>query len=118
MIAALIPARVFRYNNTTANWLGHDVEGKRLYLRLGDKVIHANYSQWGEGVVVEVMTSVLVGGTCLVRILFEDGQQRTFNNDLDSEICCYYFGVRRAHHPLFDVQERGSARSAKKIRRE
>jgi len=94
------------------------VEGKRLYLRLGDKVMHVNYSQWGEGVVVEVMTSVLVGGTCLVRILFEDGQQRTFNNDLDSEICCYYFGVRRTQHPLFDALGKRAARSAKKIRGE
>jgi hypothetical protein len=90
-------------------------EGKRLYLRLGDKVFHANYSQWGEGVVVEVMTSVLIGGTCLVRILFEGGQQRTFNNDLDSEICCYYFGIRRSQHPLFDLGERRASRVAKKI---
>jgi hypothetical protein len=114
----LILAGVFRYKWTSTNRLGLYVEGKRLYLRLGDKVIHANYSQWGEGVVVEVMTSVLVGGTCLVRVLFEDGQQRTFNNDLDSEICCYYFGVRRAQHPLFNVQGRRSVRSAKKMTEE
>ncbi len=90
------------------------MEGKRLYLRLGDKVIHANYGEWGGGVVVEEMTSVLVGGTCLVRILFEDGKQRTFNNDLDSELCCYYFGIRRYQHPLFDENGRRS-RAAKKI---
>ena len=30
------------------------------------------------------MTSSVPGGTCLVRILFEDGQQRTFNNDMDN----------------------------------
>jgi hypothetical protein len=68
---------------------------KRLYLRLGDKVVHRSYQQWGEGIVVEEMTSSLPGGTCLVRILFEDGQQRTFSNDMDSESCCYYFGVRK-----------------------
>lgn len=91
------------------------MEGKnRLYLRLGDKVIHTNYGEWGGGVVVEEMTSVLIGGTCLVRILFEDGQQRTFNNDLDSETCCYYFGVRRHQHPLFDLGRRAS-RSTRKL---
>ena len=68
---------------------------KRLYLRLGDTVIHRNYDEWGEGVVVEEMTSSLPGGTCLVRIRFEDGRQRTFNNDMDNDSCCYYFGVRK-----------------------
>jgi hypothetical protein len=68
---------------------------KRLYLRLGDHVFHSAYDQWGKGAVVQVMTSVVPGGTCLVRILFEDGQERTFNNDMDSETCCYYFGMRR-----------------------
>jgi hypothetical protein len=90
----------------------------RLYLRLGDKVFHANYGEWGGGVVVEEMTSVLVGGTCLVRILFEDGQQRTFNNDLDSDMCCYYFGVRRSQHPLFNSQRSRVQRSTKRITRE
>jgi hypothetical protein len=46
--------------------------------------------------VVEERTSIVPGGTCLVRILFADGSQRTFNNDLDHEQCCYFFGVRRA----------------------
>ena len=68
----------------------------RLYLRLGDKVVHLRYEEWGQGAVVEEMTSMLVGGTCLVRILFEDGQQRTFNNDLDSDICC--ISVSAASH--------------------
>jgi hypothetical protein len=68
---------------------------KRLFLRLGDRVIHTNYEGWGLGVVVEVMTSVVPGGTCLVRILFEDGKQRTFNNDLDSELCCRYMGLHK-----------------------
>jgi hypothetical protein len=68
---------------------------KRIYLRLGDKVMHRSYEQWGEGVVVEEMTSSVPGGTCLVRILFDDGRQRTFNNDMDNELCCYYFGVRK-----------------------
>ncbi|HWP58249.1 MAG TPA: hypothetical protein VNL14_10205 [Candidatus Acidoferrales bacterium] len=73
-------------------------ERKRLFLGVGDEVTHNAYHQWGVGVVVEVMTSVVPGGTCLVRIRFQDGQLRTFNNDLDSEGCCYYFGVRRYYH--------------------
>jgi hypothetical protein len=71
------------------------IAGKRIYLRLGDTVVHASYEEWGEGVVVEEMTSSVPGGTCLVRILFDDGQQRTFNNDLDNDLCCYYFGLRK-----------------------
>ena len=71
---------------------------KRLFLRLGDRVHHASRDLWGFGVVVEVMTSIVPGGTCLVRILFEDGQQRTFNNDMDSELCCCYLGLRKNWH--------------------
>jgi hypothetical protein len=71
------------------------VNGFRLYLRLGDKVAHRDYLEWGEGVVVEEMTSTVPGGTCLVRIDFQDGRQRTFNNDLDAEMCCYYLGLKK-----------------------
>lgn len=73
----------------------YSASGKRLYLRLGDRVTHLRYEEWGEGAVVEERTSVVPGGTCLVRLLWEDGQQRTFNNDLDHEQCCYFFGVRK-----------------------
>ena len=38
---------------------------------------------------------MLEGGTCLVRVLFADGQKRTFQNDLDNEQCCYFFGLRK-----------------------
>ena len=72
-----------------------DVEGRRLYLRLGDRVAHRDHEEWGDGTVVEEMTSILEGGTCLVRVLFADGRQRTFHNDLDNELCCYFFGVRK-----------------------
>lgn len=75
----------------------------RLYLRVGDFVVHPRYEEWGAGKVVEEMTSVLEGGTCLVRVNFEDGQQRTFDNNLDSPSCCYFFGIRRHQHPLFDL---------------
>src|SRR3989454_12843938 len=67
----------------------------RLYLRLGDRVFHTDHEEWGEGAVVEEMTSVLEGGTCLVRIMFADGRQRTFHNDLESNLCCYFFGLRK-----------------------
>ncbi|MBX3028039.1 DUF3553 domain-containing protein [bacterium] len=69
--------------------------GFRLYLRLHDIVTHRDYRQWGEGRVVEEMTSTVPGGTCLVRVQFQDGRLRTFNNDLDAQACCYYFGVRK-----------------------
>lgn len=69
--------------------------GFRLYLRLNDAVNHRDHREWGEGKVVEEMTSTIPGGTCLVRIQFEDGRLRTFNNDLDSQVCGYYFGLRK-----------------------
>ena len=86
--------------------------GFRLYLRLGDKVHPRDYSQGGEGTVVEEMTSTVPGGTCIVRIKFEDGRQRTFLNDLDSEMCCYYFGVRKfwSGDDLFEEPRRRSTK--------
>jgi hypothetical protein len=78
-------------------------ERKRLYLRVGDEVNHLRYDEWGIGVVMEVMTSSVPGGTCLARIRFQDGQLRCFNNDLDNESCCYYFGVRRYWNPSHGI---------------
>ena len=78
-------------------------ERKRLYLRVGDEVNHLRYDEWGIGVVMEVMTSSVPGGTCLARVRFQDGQLRCFNNDLDNESCCYYFGVRRYWNPSYGV---------------
>jgi hypothetical protein len=69
--------------------------GFRLYLRLGDVVAHRDHREWGEGRVIEEMTSTVPGGTCLVRVQFEDGRTRTFNNDLDAQTCGYYFGLRK-----------------------
>ena len=89
---------------------------KRLYLRLGDTVNHRNYEEWGEGVVVEEMTSSVPGGTCLVRIKFEDGRQRTFNNDMDNDMCCYFFGVRKLWQ--VDLESPGAPRRpARRTRR-
>jgi hypothetical protein len=67
---------------------------KRLYLKLGDKVEHRRYYTWGLGEVVEEKHSALSGGFCMVRILFDDGKERSFINDLDHQHCCYYFGIR------------------------
>ncbi len=83
---------------------------KRLYLRLGDTVVHHGHEEWGQGAVVEEMTSSVPGGTCLVRIRFADGRQRTFSNDLDNELCCYYFGVRKfPQFGLGSTRARGQA---------
>src|SRR5437870_13778703 len=77
-------------------WTGYTASmPARLYLRLGDRVCHTEHEEWGEGAVVEEMTSVLEGGTCLVRVMFADGRQRTLHNDLASDLCCYFFGVRK-----------------------
>jgi hypothetical protein len=78
-------------------------EGKRLYLGVGDEVNHLRHEEWGIGVVMEVMTSSIPGGTCLARVRFQDGQLRCFNNDLDNEACCYYFGLRRYWNPTHGV---------------
>lgn len=93
----------------------YTTKDKRLYLRLGDRVLHLFHEEWGEGSVVEVMTSVVPGGTCLVRILFEDGQQRTFSNDLDNEQCCYFFGIRRMWS--FDLDQLKPVRATPRRRR-
>ncbi|OGW39262.1 MAG: hypothetical protein A2Y97_00960 [Nitrospirae bacterium RBG_13_39_12] len=66
----------------------------RLYLKVGDVVRHINYSSWGDGEVIEEKHSTLPGGLCLVRVLFEDGIDRTFINDFNNESCCYYAGLR------------------------
>jgi len=66
----------------------------RLFLQVGDRVTHLGYSSWGTGEVVEEKHSSLAGGLCFVRILFEDGNERSFMNDMGNEQCCYYAGIR------------------------
>lgn len=87
------------------------VDDKRLFLHLGDRVYNAYHEEWGVGSVVEEMTSTVIGGTCLVRILFEDGQQRTFHNDLDHDMCCYFLGMRREMSFDWDRMQRTSQRA-------
>ena len=66
---------------------------RHTYLRVGDKVVHKKFKYWGGGVVVETWSSDLPGGMCFVRILFQDGKQRVFDNNFDSACCCYYAGL-------------------------
>jgi hypothetical protein len=44
--------------------------------------------------VVEERHSELAGGFCMVRVLFDDGNERCFINDLNHQCCCYYSGLR------------------------
>ena len=87
----------------------------RLYLRFGDRVYHDQREEWGLGAVVEEMTSTITGGTCLVRVLFDDGVQRTFNNDLDSAMCCYFMGLRREMTFDWDAPDRGRRRPVRRL---
>ena len=66
---------------------------RRLYLKVGDKVEHRRYFMWGSGEVVEERRSCLDGGLCFVRVIFEDGGERSFINDMENELCCYYSGI-------------------------
>jgi len=63
------------------------------YLRVGDKVFHKKCKSWGGGIVVETRASELPGGICYVRILFQDGKERIFDNNFDSVSCCYHTGI-------------------------
>lgn len=65
-----------------------------MYLKVGDRVKHVRYKSWGTGEVVEEKHSHLEGGFCFVRVSFEDGDERSFINDLESSMCCYNAGVR------------------------
>jgi hypothetical protein len=66
---------------------------KHAYLHVGDKVFHKKFKSWGGGIVMETWASELPGGMCYVRILFQDGKQRVFDNDFDSVCCCYHTGI-------------------------
>lgn len=70
-------------------------EIRRLYLSLGDQVLHRYHPEWGAGEVVEEMNAEVLGGLSIVKVSFRDGSRRTFNNDIDSVCCCYYAGLRK-----------------------
>jgi len=67
---------------------------RRLFLKVGDRVAHENYPLWGEGEVLEERHSSLSGGVCIVRIMFDDGNERSFINDMENDLCCYYSGIK------------------------
>jgi hypothetical protein len=67
---------------------------KHTYLRVGDRVFHKKFKSWGGGIVIETWSSDLPGGMCYVRILFQDGKQRVFDNNFDNTCCCYYTGIK------------------------
>ncbi|MEE9591605.1 MAG: DUF3553 domain-containing protein [Thermodesulfobacteriota bacterium] len=70
-------------------------EIRRLYLQVGNTVIHKRHPEWGMGRVIEEMNSILPGGLSMIKIEFKDGTKRAFNNNIDSELCCYQAGIRR-----------------------
>jgi hypothetical protein len=73
--------------------LKKSVAEKHIYLRVGDKVFHKRFRSWGCGIVMEARASDVPGGLCYVRIQFQDGKKRVFDNCLDSSCCCYYAGI-------------------------
>jgi hypothetical protein len=66
---------------------------RHTYLHVADRVFHKKFKSWGRGVVIETWNSDLPGGICFVRILFQDGKKRVFDNSFDSACCCYYAGI-------------------------
>ena len=66
---------------------------RHTYLRVGDKVYHKKFKSWGGGIVIETWASDLPGGLCFVRILFQDGKKRVFDNSFDGACCCYHTGI-------------------------
>jgi hypothetical protein len=66
----------------------------KLFLKTVGKVRHLYYAGWGIGQVIEEKHSRLPGGFCFMRILLQDGKERSFINDRDNAVCCYYAGVR------------------------
>jgi len=70
-------------------------EIRKLYLSIGEEVVHTGHPEWGRGTVVEEINSVVPGGMSMVRIEFSVGGSKTFDNNLSSLWCCYHAGVRR-----------------------
>ncbi len=70
-------------------------ETRRIYLKMGDKVVHLRYPHWGTGEVVEERNSLVLGGNSYVKIVFKDGLVRVFDNNFANAWCCYYAGIRR-----------------------
>jgi hypothetical protein len=71
----------------------------RTYLHVGDKVFHRRFTSWGLGMVVEEWRSEVPGGLCFVRVEFQDGKKRVFDNSFGSRFCCYYSGLTLLDYP-------------------
>lgn len=78
---------------------------------------HKRYTRWGMGVVVEERRSELPGGFCYVRINFQDGNLRVFDNNFKSENCCYYAGIEKieAKHPSVETTRPARKRSKRML---
>ena len=83
---------------TVPNSSAHLGDAKKIYLHVGDKVFHKKFKSWGHGVVIEARASHVPGGSCFVRILFQDGKGRVFDNSLSSATCCYHTGITLLDH--------------------
>ena len=70
-------------------------ETRKLYLAVGEEVVHTAHPEWGIGRVIEEMNSVVPGGASLIRVEFANAGVRTFNNCIESVHCCIYAGLRR-----------------------
>jgi len=70
-------------------------ETRRLYFALGDEVFHLCHPEWGMGTVVEEMNSNVSGGLSMIRVKFQNSDEKSFNNDIDSLHFCYHAGLRR-----------------------
>lgn len=70
-------------------------EIRKLYLSVGQDVVHLRHPEWGVGKVIEEMNSNIPGGMSLIRIEFKNGGSRAFDNNLESLLCCYHAGIRR-----------------------
>jgi len=95
------------------------VKDYSLYLQVGDRVYHKYYKRWGLGIVVEERRSELPGGFCYVRIDFQDGKLRVFDNNFKSGGCCYYAGIekvddRKCKIQFFEDRRSGNPRPARK----
>ena len=70
-------------------------EIRKLYLSVGEEVIHLKHPEWGVGTVVEEVNSTVPDGISMVRVEFLNAGKKTFDNNLTSLWCCYHAGIRR-----------------------
>ncbi len=74
-------------------------EIRKLFLSVGEVVIHLRHPEWGTGRVVAEMNSTIPGGASMVRIDFRHAGEKTFDNNMESLWCCYHAGIRLVDKP-------------------